>query len=287
MIEDDHSDAMDLPAAQHLAPEVVLVEMAEAGAKRAMSLSVIQVLILSTMAGAFITAGALFSTLIATGTDNEGVKRLLEGFGFSAGFFLVVLSGALLFTEVNVELPAALLNRNADNLGPSTLRSAIMRLWILAAVGNLLGAFLLGQLINYIESYSAGYEDLLSEIVTSKMRYQEVGGFEGFFKAVLSGVLANWLVGMAAFLSTMGRTIIGKYIPVLITVMVFVASGFLHSPANMAYISLIQPLGQGPGWGDALTWAIVPAAIGNVLGALFLVALPFWLVNRRRKAPLS
>ncbi len=283
MTEDDHPDAMDLPAAQHLAPEVVLLEMAEVGAKRAMSLSAVQVLILSTMAGAFITAGALFSTLIAAGTDNEGVKRLLEGFGFSAGFFLVVLSGALLFTEVNVELPAILLNRDPENRGRSVLRSAVLRLWVLAALGNLLGAFVLGQLISYTETYGAGYEELLSEVVASKMRYQEVGGIEGFFKAVLSGVLGNWLVGMAAFLSTMGRTIIGKYIPILITVMAFVASGFLHSPANMAYISLIQPLGQGPGWGDALTWAIAPAAIGNVLGALFLVALPFWLANSRRK----
>lgn len=287
MIEDGSSDSLDVPVAQYLAPEVVLGEMADAGAKRAMSLSTLQVLILSTMAGAFITAGALFSTLIATGTTNEGVKRLLEGFGFSVGFFLVVLSGSLLFTEANVELPAILLNRKPEDLSRSTLRSAILRLWILAALGNLLGAFLLGQVINYTENYGAGYEELLSEVVASKMRYQEVGGFEGFFKAMLSGVLGNWLVGMAAFLSTMGRTIIGKYIPILVTVMAFVAGGFLHSPANMAYISLIQPLGRGPGWADAFTWAIAPAALGNVLGAFFLVALPFWLANTQRRATSS
>jgi formate/nitrite transporter FocA (FNT family) len=97
--------------------------MAAAGAKRSMSLSGWQVLILSSIAGAFITIGALFSTLIATGTDNEGVKRLLEGFGFSTGFFLVVLSGALLFTEVNVELPATLLSRDT-----AAIRSSILRL---------------------------------------------------------------------------------------------------------------------------------------------------------------
>ena len=37
-------------------------------------------------------------------------------------------------------------------------------------------------------------------------------------QAVLSGALGNWLVGMAAFLAVMGRTIIGKYIPVLLLV---------------------------------------------------------------------
>ncbi len=81
----------------------------------------------------------------------------------------------------------------------------------------------------------------------------------------------------------MGRTIIGKYIPVLLTVSAFVAAGFMHSPANMAFVSLATPEGIGPGWGAALAWSIAPAAIGNILGAFFLVALPFWLVNTRRE----
>ncbi|MEE9417059.1 MAG: hypothetical protein V3V01_17400 [Acidimicrobiales bacterium] len=44
-------------------------------------------------------------------------------------------------------------------------------------------------------------------------------------------------------------------------------------------MSLIQPTGNGPGWDVALAWSIFPAAIGNVLGAFFLVALPFWMVR--------
>lgn len=277
----------DFPSNQYIAPEDVLVEMAEAGGKRACSLKVHQVLILSVIAGGFITIGALFSTLIATGTENEGVQRLLEGFGFSVGFFLVVLSGALLFTEVNVELPATLLGRRHDRLGLPPLRTAIVKLWLLAAIGNMVGAFVLGQVIVYTSNYGADVEELLGEVMATKMRYSAVGGAEGFFKAVLSGVVANWLVGMAAFLATMGRTVIGKYIPVLVTVMAFVAGGFLHSPANMAYLSLVQPLGDGPGWGDGLLWAVLPAAIGNIIGAFFLVALPFYVASNRFRPTAS
>lgn len=275
-------DESDLPAAQYLAPEDVLVEMGVAGSRRAMSLSVVQVLILSVLAGGFITVGALFSTLIATGTENEGLKKLLEGFGFSIGFFLVVLSGAVLFTEANLAMPATMLSRRRRADPAYSVRSGVLRLWILAAIGNMIGAFVLGQLIVYTYGYGDGFNELLGEVVESKMRYQEVGGAEGWFQAVLSGVIANWLVGMAAFLATMGRTIIGKFIPVVVTVMVFVAGGFLHSPANMAYMSLSQPLGNGPGWGDGFIWAIIPAAIGNVIGAFFLVALPFWIASTRR-----
>ncbi|MGB3737066.1 MAG: formate/nitrite transporter family protein [Ilumatobacter sp.] len=273
-----------MPSNQYIAPEDVLFEMAEAGSERACSLRVSQVLILSVLAGGFISIGALFSTLIATGTENEGVKRLLEGFGFSVGFFLVVLSGALLFTEANVELPATLLGHRRKVSGGATLRNAVLKLWLLAAIGNMVGAFVLGQVIVSVSDYGTGFEELIGEVVDTKMRFRDVGGAEGFFKAVLSGVVANWLVGMAAFLATMGRTVIGKYIPVLVTVMAFVAGGFLHSPANMAYLSIIQPLGNGPGWGEGLLWAVLPAAIGNIIGAFFLVALPFSIVSSRRDA---
>jgi hypothetical protein len=112
----------DFPANQFLAPELVMTEMAEVGAKRAVGRSPTEVVVLSVMAGAFITIGALFSTLIATGTENEGIKRLLEGFGFSVGFFLVVMTGTLLFTEVNVEMPATLMSRDGRTIGSRVAR---------------------------------------------------------------------------------------------------------------------------------------------------------------------
>ncbi len=270
-------DLDDLPEEQHLAPDVVLLEMARAGAKRALTLTTPKVFVLSMLAGAFIAIGALFSILIASDVESDSVSRLLEGFGFSVGFFLVILSGALLFTEVNVELPATILRGGGQGRWVP-----IFRLWILAAVGNLVGALLVGLLVDYVGGLDPETNELLGEVVVAKMRYRDVGGVDGYLQAVVSGALGNWLVGMAAFLSVMGRTIIGKYIPVFLVVSAFVATGFLHSPANMAFISLIQPTGAGPGWGEALTWSIVPAAIGNILGAFFLVALPFWYAGTQR-----
>lgn len=267
------------PERQFLASDMVLPEMAEAGARRAAEYTPATVLVLSIMAGGFITIGALFSTLIATGTEIEGIKRLLEGVGFSVGFFAVVLSGALLFTEVNVEMPATLLAGDAR-----TIVSRVGRLWMLAAVGNLIGAVAAGLAITTAEQFSPDTQRLLTEIVEAKMRYRTIGGATGVAQAVLSGALGNWMVGMAAFLAVMGRTIIGKFVPVLLLVSAFVAAGFMHSPANMAYFALAQPQGLGPGWGPALAWGIAPAAVGNVLGALLLVALPFWYVGRAQHA---
>lgn len=100
-------------------------------------------------------------------------------------------------------------------------------------------------------------------------------------------MLANWLVGMAAFFAVMGRTIIGKYIPVFLAVTLFVAAGFQHSPANMGFFSLANSEGIGPSWIAAMGWSIIPAGIGNVVGGTLLVALPFWFVwtrSQRREA---
>lgn len=70
----------------------------------------LKALILSIMAGAFITFGALFSVLLSAGVEMTGPSLFLQGFGFSVGFFMVILTGALLFSETNVVLPASLLN---------------------------------------------------------------------------------------------------------------------------------------------------------------------------------
>jgi len=265
-----------MPPSQHLPADRVITELAEFGRSRIEDLSMLKILILGIMGGAFITAGALFSVLLASGFESYGARVLVEGLGFSTGFFFVVLSEAVLFTEANVAMPATLFH----GVSPA---GRVFRFWGLAIVGNLIGAIITGWLIQFAQYFSADFDALLAEIVAFKMSYRDIGGAEGWFKLVLSGMLANWLVGMAAFFATMGRTIVGKYIPVLLAVSLFVTAGFQHSPANMGYFSLSIASGGEPGWGQAFVWNLIPAGIGNVLGGTLLVALPFWYLYGRKE----
>jgi len=262
------------PPPQHLPADQVIHELSEFGRHRIEGLSTVKILLLGIMGGAFITAGALFSVLLASGFDSYGARALVEGFGFSTGFFFVVLSEAALFTEANVAMPATLFH----GVVPA---GRVLRFWGLALLGNLVGAIITGWLIRSAQVYSADFDKLLAEIVAFKMSYRDIGGARGWFEIILSGMLANWLVGMAAFFATMGRTIIGKYIPVFLAVSLFVTAGFQHSPANMGYFSLSIAAGGAPGWGQALVWNLIPAGIGNVLGGTLLVALPFWYLYGR------
>ncbi len=164
------------------------------------------------LAGAFIAAGALLATLLVVDIDAVGMRRLLEGFGFSVGFFVVILSGGLLFTEVNVEIPATMLSGRAEDV-----RHQLLRLRVPAAAGHLAGAFVAGQPINIASDFSP------IDLAT----LMEIAEYRDFY-------------------------------------------------------SLVGPTGAGPGWGTGLWWAIVPAAIGNILGGALLVALPFWYAGTRR-----
>jgi formate transporter len=186
----------------------------------------------------------------------------------------VILSEAVLFSEANIMMPAALLEERGRMLLPTA------RFWVLAFAGNLAGAYVFGVAVHAAQMYTPADARLLQEVIALKLQFHADGGVEGWFKAVLSGVLANWLVGLAAFFAVMGRTLIGKYIPVLLAVTAFDAANFQHAPANMAFFGLINATGHGPGWGTALAWSIAPAAVGNLIGGLFLVVLPFWFALR-------
>lgn len=269
--------ASSAPGAQYLSAEYVIGELGAHGARRLRTLSTPKVLVLGVLGGAFITIGALFSALLATGTDNPGVERLLEGLGFSAGFFFVILSGAALFTEANVVMPATALRNE-----PGITAARIARFWGLALVGNFIGALLVGYALHLGQHYPADVNALLDEIVARKLAYREIGGVGAWFQVLLSGVLANWLVGMAAFFATMGRTVIGKYIPVFLAVTAFVAGNFQHSPANLGFFSIVEAAGRGPGWDVAFGWNVVPAGIGNMIGGALLVVLPFCYESRAR-----
>ena len=268
------------PPAQYVGAEYVLDAMGRAGVRRIRSLSAVQILVLGTIGGGFITMGALFSLLLGAGVNAPGPQRLLEGLGFSAGFFFVILSEAALFTEANVALPATLLRRDINAPG-----RRVARFWALAWFGNLIGAVITGLAIHAAQRYSPDVNNLLHELVSKKMSFRADGGAEGWSRLILSGMLANWLVGMAAFFAVMGRTLFGKYIPVFLAVTLFVAANLHHSPANMGYFSLIMPSGDGPGWDAALWWNIIPAGIGNIIGGSLLVVLPFWFALQRRERP--
>jgi formate/nitrite transporter len=272
------SDA-NQPQQEYLKAEYASQAMADAGHEH-LNLSLGRATGSALLAGAFVTFGALLSILIPAGVQTEGIFLLLQGVTFAVGYYFVALAGVALFTEANISLPDVLLQRDKPHVH-------LARFWVLTFVLNFVGAFLVGWMIHLAQNYSPEVNKVLEEIVATKMTYMERGGAEGWFSLVLSGMLANWMVGLAFFFATMAQNVWSKFVPLALAVLLFEAANFQHSPANMAYFSLIMPGGGGPGWGDAIWWNILPAAIGNILGGALFVAIPFWYVLRKRQESMQ
>jgi formate/nitrite transporter FocA (FNT family) len=92
----------------------------------------LSVFVLARLAGAFISFGALFFTVVVSDSNlGFGVTRLLGGLSFSLGLVLVVVGGAELFTGNNLLAMAW-----ASKLISA---GAVLRNWWLVYLGNVLG----------------------------------------------------------------------------------------------------------------------------------------------------
>lgn len=226
--------------------------------------------VLAFAAGSFIAFGAMVSVVLTIGVTTPGLANLLLGLGFSAGFTLVILSGSALFTEINVLLPEAFLGSRR------TAHARLLRFWAIVYLGNLAGALFVGAMLNAADAVGPSQTVRLTELINDKMRFQDLGT-DGWFRAIASGILANWLVGMAAFLATAARTVSGKILGIFFPILAFVALGVQHVPANMGYFAIGLVHGDiGTSWSAAFFWNLLPATIGNLIGGGVLVALVFW-----------
>ncbi len=95
---------------------------------------------LAVLAGAFISLGALFSTVVtAGGGTSAGISRLLGGVVFSLGLVLVVIAGAELFTGNTLGIIAYASRR--------VRLVRLLRNWAIVYVGNVVGAVSTAMLV--------------------------------------------------------------------------------------------------------------------------------------------
>lgn len=78
----------------------------------------------------------------------------------------------------------------------------------------------------------------------------------------------------------------GKMLALWYPVTAFVAIGFEHSVAQMAFIPAAMMLGADISVGEFLGNALIPVTIGNIIGGL-LVALPYWYVYWLPNHPIN
>jgi formate/nitrite transporter len=266
----DNSIAERSSALDVVPPALIARLVEDVGVKKA-GLSLVQTLTLGILAGAFIALGAMFYTVVVTGSElGFGPTRLLGGIAFSLGLILVIIGGAELFTG-NSLIVLAWVDGRIDT-------AALLRNWSIVYVGNLIGALGSAALVHL-----SGTLDLNDGAVgqTAQAIAQSKVSLE-FIPAFIRGVLCNTLVCLAVWMCFAAHTVTGKVFAILFPVAAFVALGFEHSVANMYLIPIaaLQP-GSTIGTMDLLG-NLIPVTLGNIVGGGVLVALTYWLVYLKK-----
>jgi formate/nitrite transporter len=215
---------------------------------------------------------------------GDGMSRLVGGATFSIGLILVILGGAELFTGNNMIMTTGLLQKRI------TLKQ-VMTNWSLVYVFNFIGALLFVYLIFYSGIWNFNGGSVGERAVGIAVSKVSLTWSEAFSR----GILCNWLVCMAVWLSLAGKDAFGKILGIMIPVTAFVALGLEHSIANMYFIPMgILLAGQetvraamDPVVLQGLTWTaflwknLLPVTLGNMVGGIIFVAIAYWNVYLR------
>lgn len=272
-----------------LSPAEVAELVVGVGQRKA-EMSVTNQLILGVMAGAFIAFGAAGSCVAVHTVESAGVAKALAGALFAAGLIMVVVAGGELFTGNSLMLMAMAEGR----ISPWQL----LRSWIVVYAGNFAGALLTAGLVCLSGQWGMSGGLLGASVIKTAAGKTALSFQNAFFL----GVLCNWLVCLAVWMSFAARDIAGKVLVIFFPIWIFVTSGFEHSVANMYYIpagilAAADPalaeraasVGLSPealanlNWGAMLQANLLPVTLGNVVGGGVLVALACWFVYRRDK----
>ena len=228
-------------------------------------------LVLAVLAGAFISLGALLFTVVVTGSSlGFGPTRLLGGLGFSLGLILIVVAGAELFTGNNL-IAMAWASRLIGT-------REVMRNWLLAYVGNVVGC--LGTVLLVVWAGVAASGD--GAVAETAVRIARSKAEIPLAEALVRGILCNGLVCLAVWLAIGARSVTDKVLAIIFPITAFVAIGFEHSIANW----FLLPFGMVVDRQGAISIAaaarnIAVVTAGNVAGGTLLVAGVYWLAYLR------
>jgi len=270
-------------------PVEILTYVSKAGTAKAQR-KVLSLLILSFLAGVFISFAAAGSTMashnLSANPETVGLARTLTGITFATGLMIVIMAGGELFTG-NTMIIIPVLERKVT-VGQMLLN------WLLVYVGNLVGSLFIAWMISRSGLLSTSGGLLGGMVIKTAASKTSLP----FHMAFILGILCNWMVCLAIWTSYASRDVTGKVLMVFFIISLFVISGYEHSIANMYYIPAGILAKQNPQWAALssvsaeklaeLNWVtfwtknLIPVTLGNIVGGAGFVWVLFWAALREK-----
>lgn len=240
--------------------------------------------VLAMMAGIYVGMGAMFMLLVKSEAAFPYVtQQLLGGLVFCLGLFLVIIAGAELFTG-NVLLICAKLSKK---ISWSMLLKNLAMVW----VGNFIGSLLFVGILFFVD-YSAANGGAVGNAMIG-VAVAKIS--QPFVPLLFKGIMCNFLVCLAVWVSYAGRTLVDKFFGILLPIGAFVACGFEHCVANMFFLpmALVTKLTGFDYTGAAdiaaldiggIFYNIFTATAGNIIGGMVLVGMVYWFAYHKKES---
>ncbi len=214
-----------------------------------------------TAAGIMISFSVLGEAILRTYLPNASWSFLIENFGYSLGFLLVILCRMQLFTENTITTVLPLMVKpTPHNFG------CVARLWAIVLGSNVFGAFCIATLYAYTPAIP---ENLGPALLSLSEHAVRMPADQSFFRAIPAGILVAAIVWMLPQVGESGFFII------LTFTWLIAAGDFTHVVAGsveMAYLAVQGLIGPY----EALFEFFLPVLVGNIVGGTAVFAMIAW-----------
>jgi formate/nitrite transporter len=264
--------------------EIIEANMAGAVTKGNLKLS--KMIALGIMAGMFIALGGAISNTAVHGIDNVGLARTLAGVIFPVGLLMIVLVGGELFTG-NCLMIMSVIDKRITV-------TQLLRNLVVVYFSNLLGSLIIDFLVFYsgnLDYSNGGLGAYTIKVALGKATISPA-------KAIMSGILCNFLVCIAILMGAAAKDVTGKILATWFPIFAFVIGGFEHIVANMFYIPAGMLAATNSGYVakaeelygitaeqisqlnlKGLLNNFVPVTIGNILGGMIFIGCMLYFIN--------
>lgn len=209
-------------------------------------------------------------TVAVADVESLMARRLLVALVYPLGFVLCLMSGSELFTEHTATAVYPVLDGRAPFW-------RLLRLWLIVAVGNLVGTLASAWLLSVAEDViqaQSGYDAVVRHLTAVET-----------LPLLGSAVIAGWLMALGAWLILATPPTLSQIACVYIVTFLIALGGLHHSVAGAAEVFAGMHTGADVGTAQAARFVGL-ALLGNLIGgSIFVAVLNYAHIRRTRAVP--
>ncbi|KLN97457.1 formate/nitrite transporter family protein [Moellerella wisconsensis] len=209
-------------------------------------------------AGLSIGVSLLVKSKLNISFAESDYRGLIESFGYTLGFVIIIMSRQQLFTENTLTAVLPIMHRPTKNNF-----KMLGRLWGIVLIGNLVGTFIIAYLLNNLSVFPPVLKDAFHLISAELLEQSPTNMFVG-------GVISGWLIAtMVWMLPSSGSS---KVFIIIMMTFIISAFGFPHIVVGSVETFYLIIEGVQP-WSVFFYPFGIPTVVGNILGGTFIFSV--------------